>query len=92
MVAYARDERAIASHLVPAMASRAHLNLQGVLAVLSGEGCDSGEFHEALHTSTHTRRFEWNGERGPACPITIYHSWHHCGSRVASVVLPATPE
>jgi hypothetical protein len=81
MVAYARDERAIASHLVPAMTSRGYLNLQGVVDPLPWEGCESGEHYEALHASTHARLFEWSGGRGQACPITIYHSWHHCGSR-----------
>lgn len=81
MVAYARNGRAIASHLAPAMASRAHLHTQDVLAPLLTAGCDSGHYNEALHTSMHARSFEWSEGRGPACPITIYHSWHDCGNR-----------
>jgi hypothetical protein len=82
MVAYARDQRAIASHLAPAMATRAHLHLQNTVIPLSGESCDSGTYHEALHVSRHARPFDWTEGRGPACPITIYHSWHQCGDRV----------
>lgn len=86
MVAYARDGRKIASHLAPAMASRRNLHVQEVLAPLPAEGCDSGNFHESLHASKHVRPFEWTDGRGPACPITIYHSWHDCGNRAAPAV------
>jgi hypothetical protein len=83
MVAYVRDGRAIASHLVSAMASRVSLHGQDGVAPLSATGCEAGRYNEVLHVSTHARRFEWTGERGPACPITIYHSWHDCGDRAA---------
>jgi hypothetical protein len=81
MVAYARDGRAIASHLVQAMTSCKHLYVQEIVTPLPGEESDSGRHYEGLHFSTHARPFEWPDGRGPACPITIYHSWHDCGSR-----------
>jgi len=81
MVAYTRDGRAIASHLVPAMAARAHLQMQvSVVPLPTG---DPGKYYEELHFSTHGRCFEWPDDRGPACPITVYHSWHDCGTRTA---------
>ncbi|HEX7180940.1 MAG TPA: hypothetical protein VF756_03800 [Thermoanaerobaculia bacterium] len=92
MVAYARDGRAIASHLIPAMTSRAHLHVQEVVAPVPAGGCDSGKYHEGLHFSTHARLFEWTDGRGPACPITIYHSWHDCENRAAPVALRTNAE
>ena len=81
MVAYARDRRSIASHLIPAMKSRAHLHIQKNVASLPGGACALGGYHEDLHVSEHSRFFEWTDGRGPACPITVYHSWHDCGNR-----------
>lgn len=81
MVAYARDGRAIESELKPAISQRPLLHTLHTVAPLAMEGCDAGEFHEALHWSQHARPFEWTDERGPACPITVYHSWHDCGNR-----------
>lgn len=86
MVAYTRDERSIASHLIPAMVSRAHLHVQDAVAPLPLEGCNSGKYHEALHVSTHTRPFDWTDGRGSACPVTIYHSWHDCGNRFSTAL------
>lgn len=73
MVAYARHGRAIATHLAPAMASRACLQAQEAVVPLSQED-------EGLHRSIHRRHFQWSDGRGPACPIVVYHSWHDCGS------------
>jgi len=86
MVAYARDGRAIASHLVPAMAARAHLHILEAATPLAAGGGDSGKYYEGLHFSRHARPFEWTEDRGPACPITIYHSWHDC-ARAASMAI-----
>lgn len=83
MVAYARDGRTIESHLVPAMASRAHLHVQNAVAPFPAAECSSGRYNEGLHVGTHARPFEWSAGRGPACPIAIYHSWHDCGNRAA---------
>lgn len=91
MVAYSRDERTIASHLVPLMASRKHLRTQAVVAALPAGDSTPGPDHEALHLSEHARSFEWTNGRGSACPITVYHSWHNCGKRVASAPAGTDP-
>lgn len=92
MVAYMRDGRAISSHLVPAMVSRAYLHTQDVVAPLPGGGYALGKSHESLHLSKHARCFEWTDGRGPACPIAVYHSWHECGNRAASVSIVVSAE
>ncbi len=84
MVAYARDTRTIASHLIPAMARRAHLHVREPVAPLLADDRSAGEHYEALHSSEHGRPFDWTNGRGPACPITVYHSWHDCGVRSAA--------
>lgn len=81
MVAYVRDTRAIASHLIPAMAGRAHLHVREPVAPLSADDPGPREHCEVLHSSEHGRPFDWTEGRGPACPITVYHSWHDCGVR-----------
>ena len=81
MVAYARYGRAIKSEREPAISQRPHLHTLHTVAPLAMDGCDAGEFHEALHWSEHTRTFQWTNERGAAGPITVYHSWHDCGDR-----------
>jgi hypothetical protein len=93
MVAYTRNGRAIASHLVPAMASRAHLYTQKIVAPLPAVGCGPGKTSEyGLHYSEHARPFEWTNGRGQACPITIYHSWHDCENFAAPLALGAGTE
>lgn len=33
---------------------------------------------QAVYESLHDRNFSWRWNKGPACPITVYHSWHDC--------------
>jgi hypothetical protein len=77
MVAYARDGRCITDNLLPAMANRA--KQLGVVEELrpARQSHDEGEM-ERLQVSLHSRKFPWPGDRGTACKIRIYHSWHPC--------------
>ena len=80
MVAYARDRRTIADHLIPAMRESDRMTalateqLPQVLAAHKKEGADA----EAIHVSIHRRNFRWPDEKGQATNITIYHLWHDC--------------
>ncbi len=84
MVAYSRDARAISAHLMPAMEEREHLHVRVPVALISADNSGPGEYCEPLHSSEHGRPFDWTNGRGPACPITVYHSWHDCGVRSAA--------
>jgi hypothetical protein len=81
MVAYARDQRTITDHLIPAMqeaerpASLATEQLPQVLIAHKGEN----DRADRIHVSVHRRDFEWLDEKGPATNITLYHLWHDCG-------------
>lgn len=81
MVGYARDGRTIGSELRSAISARPDLHTLHNVSPLVTDGCDAGEFHEALHWSEHARPFTWTDERGAAGPIKVYHSWHDCGNR-----------
>jgi hypothetical protein len=77
MVGYVRDARCIATNLLPAMTKR-----QKDLAVIDGlkpvgKLCASGT-NDCLHVSVHSRGFSWPDNRGHACNIKIFHSWHPC--------------
>lgn len=80
MVAYARNQRTIADHLIPAMneADRMTLlatqQLPQVLAAHKAENTGA----DRIHVSIHRRDFPWPGEKGPATNITLYHLWHDC--------------
>ena len=78
MVAFTRDGFSISQHLAPILSQRDELHLSENIAAFDEEQCPVDERHEALHTSTHRRPFVWSEGRGPACPITLYHSWHDC--------------
>ena len=80
MVAYARDRRTIADHLIPAMRESERMmalateQLPQVLAAHKKEGADA----ETIHVSIHRRNFQWPDEKGQATNIAIYHLWHDC--------------
>jgi hypothetical protein len=81
MLAYARDGRAIAHHLVPAM--RENPRLISLATERLPEPCNTPGAAacagaEALHTSRHRRGFPWRDGKGLATNITIYHLWHQC--------------
>ena len=80
MIAYARDQRTITDHLIPAMieekrlSSLATVQPPEVLAAHRGENATA----ERIHVSVHRRDFAWPDEKGPATNITLYHLWHDC--------------
>ena len=81
MVAYARNQRTIADHLIPAMnetdrlSSLATLQLPQLLVAHRAENAGA----DRIHVSVHRRNFAWLDEKGPATNITLYHLWHDCG-------------
>lgn len=81
MLAYARDGRTIADHLIPAMTiatrmtSLATIQLPTDCVVPGAAACAEAE---AIHISEHRRDFQWLDEKGPATNITVYHLWHRC--------------
>jgi hypothetical protein len=81
MVAYARNQRTITDHLMPAMNEAARMTslateqLPQVLAAHKGENARA----DRIHVSIHRRDFPWPDEKGQATNITLYHLWHDCG-------------
>ncbi|MEX1231420.1 MAG: hypothetical protein WEB58_14330 [Planctomycetaceae bacterium] len=80
MLAYARDGRTIADHLIPAMNEKRN-ELLGILqlpTVCTARGAEAVLAAEAVFASKHRRDFEWPDGKGAACEITIFHLWHDC--------------
>ena len=81
MLAYARDDRTIAGHLIPEMTktgrrtSLATVQLPGACLISAAAECADAE---AVHISRHRRNFPWPHAKGPATDITVYHLWHRC--------------
>jgi hypothetical protein len=79
MVAYVRDGRTIHAHLAPAMKERSALEVEQAVTPVFKTTAPADPETEQLHASVHRRSFSWCGGKGPACPITVYHSWHQAG-------------
>jgi hypothetical protein len=82
MLAYARDGRTIADHLIPAMSKPARMTSLATVklpAASGAGGAASCAQAEAVHISHHRRGFPWPDGKGPATDITVYHLWHQCG-------------
>ncbi len=82
MLAYARDGRTIASHLIPAMSEPPPL--VSLATAQPPEPCPTRTAAaragaEAVHISRHRRAFPWPDGKGSATEITVYHFWHQCG-------------
>lgn len=81
MLAYARDGRTIADHLIPAMTTATRktslATIQIPTACLATDAAACAEA-EALHVSQHRRDFQWPDGKGPATNILVYHLWHQC--------------
>ena len=82
MLAYARDGRTIAGHLIPAM--REPKRMTSLATDELPRACRAsdatGDAHaEPIHISKHRRGFPWPHKKGKATDITIYHLWHDCG-------------
>ncbi|MBC7369894.1 MAG: hypothetical protein H7343_24275 [Undibacterium sp.] len=78
MIGYVRDGRTIAGHLAPAMKFRSGLQTVSRPTRHPHPQTVANSETEALHFSVHQRLFPWPDGKGPACEITIYHSWHLC--------------
>ncbi len=81
MLAYVRDGRTIAGHLIPAMSEprrMASLAIVELPAPCTAPGAGADTHMEAIHLSKHRRSFPWPNRKGDAGDITIYHLWHDC--------------
>jgi hypothetical protein len=80
MLAYARDGRTIAGHLIPAMNEARKESLATTQRPIAchAKGAEAVVGAEAVCFSKHRRDFEWPDGKGSACEITIYHLWHDC--------------
>jgi hypothetical protein len=81
MLAYARDDRTIADHLIPAMKERERMT--SLATVKLPRACHTpdateDDHAEPIHISKHRRDFVWLDAKGKATDITIYHQWHYC--------------
>lgn len=82
MLAYARNGRNIAKHLVPAMsepARLASLQTDQLPKEITTAGATATKFAEIVHVSRHRRDFPWSHGKGQATPIDVFHVWCQCG-------------
>ena len=82
MLAYARDDRTIAGHLIPEMSKPQRMTALATVQLpqpFDASGVAADAQTETIHISKHRRSFPWPDEKGPATDITIYHLWHNCG-------------
>ncbi len=86
MLAFARNGRTIADHLIPAMRNSGRmtsLNTIDLPAVsanpFAAATAAATASAEAVHISRHKRTFDWLHNKGAASDIVIYHLWHDCG-------------
>jgi hypothetical protein len=81
MLAYARDGRSIAKHLLPAIGEperMKRLQTEQIPTPLTVAGARSEEFAETLHLSRHRRGFPWPDGKGQATSIDVFHVWCLC--------------
>jgi hypothetical protein len=81
MLAYARHNRTIAGHLIPAMTEASRK--KSLCTVQLPQPCAASNaaasaHAEVVYISRHTREFPWPDGKGPASEITVYHLWHDC--------------
>lgn len=82
MLAYTRDGRTIASHLLPAMSESARLaSLKTVQLPRASTSAAAAAIAgmEAVCVSHHRRGFPWPHGKGEATEIAIYDLWPACG-------------
>ena len=79
MLAYVRDGRTIADHLIPAMRERDRMASLATVELPTAVSGSGGAHVEPIHISKHRRAFLWLHRKGRATDITVYHLWHHCG-------------
>jgi hypothetical protein len=83
MLAYARDGRTIAEHLIPAMNETNRMTSLATIALPTAclaSGAAACFEAETVHTSQHHRDFLWPDGKGQATDITVYHLWHRCSA------------
>ncbi len=81
MLAYARDGRTIAGHLIPVMSESDRMTSLGTVELpqpCRAPAPTQGSHAEPIHISKHRRDFPWPDKKGKATDITIYHLWHDC--------------
>ena len=82
MLAYVRDGRTIAGHLIPAVSDPARMTSLAISQLPKPSlvpDAVANSRAEAIHVSQHGRGFSWPDNKGQATDITIYHLWHDCG-------------
>lgn len=96
MLAYARDARTIAGHLIPALAEPARMATLKTqtppVAVPFKALTDKPVCPETLHQSTHGRGFTYLENKGIAPDITLYHLWLRCDLQSEEAVTLQTPD
>jgi len=81
MLAYTRDGRTIAGHLIPEMRKSDRMKSLGTAQLpetchaTAAAACSEAE---AVQSSQHRRDFPWPHGKGPASDIMVYHLWHRC--------------
>lgn len=82
MLAYARDVRTIAKHLLPAMKEAPRMAALKTIHLpipLKVAGAAATPLAEAVHVSHHRREFSWLHRKGQATPVEVFHIWCDCG-------------
>ena len=79
MLAYVRNGRTIAGHLIPAMREADRMASLATVELPQACGTPEDAHAEPVHISRHRREFPWPAKKGRATDITIYHLWHDCG-------------
>ena len=82
MLAYARDGRTIAMHLLPAMSEPPRMKIlqtEQLPTPSTAAGATATPFAEAIHASRHRRDIPWPDGKGGATPIDVFHVWCLCG-------------
>ena len=82
MIGFARHKRTITGHLAPVLEEKTRRKTLGISpvgrALRRVPGGKRKPQVEELHVSKHRRAFKWQWNKGRACPIRVYHSWHEC--------------
>ncbi len=79
MIGYVKDGLTIHEHLADELAEeKLHREMGNPTPPSQVSGSEPTEHAQALYVTTHQRDFDWTPNRGKACEIRIYHSWHSC--------------
>ncbi|WP_145952388.1 hypothetical protein [Paludisphaera borealis] len=81
MVAYARHDRSVVGHLLPAMKEADRITTlatERMPQLLKPINKHKLEGTEPIYVSLHRRAFDWPDGKGKATNITVYHLWFDC--------------